>query len=106
MSDATKTAEQVAYEIVTGLGLRADDPVGPDNDETIKRLASEATGICAGWGGSGPRSLRLRVAEVLAMIPGEVACIGKTRAGHPLHPSRPGYANELQIYAHALGASR
>lgn len=84
----------------------ATDPVGPDNDETIKRLASEATGICAGWGGSGPRSLRSRVVEVLAMIPGEVTCIGKTRDGHPLHPSRPAYANPLQIYAHARGASR
>lgn len=77
----------------------AADPVGPDNDEWIRRLARDATGICAGWGGSGPARLKERVMRVVELLPPvEVACIGRTRGGHPRHPSRPGYATPLEVY--------
>lgn len=76
----------------------AADPVGPDNNETLRELIAGATGICAGWGASGPRSLRARAVEVIAMVPGEIFCIGKTKDGYPKHPSRPGYATPIDIY--------
>jgi hypothetical protein len=80
--------------------LEADpDPVGPDNDEWICRLAAQATGIMAGWGASGPRGLKARAVAVNAMLPNvEVCCIGQTRDGYPRHPSRPGYATPVELY--------
>lgn len=82
------------------------DPVGPDNDEWICRLAARATGIMAGWGASGPRGLKERAVRVNAMLPNvEVCCIGRTRDGYPRHPSRPGYATPVEMYFSKLRTS-
>ena len=97
-----------AIEVVNLYALRAtrpdelvlsDDPIGPENDEWIRQFAAKATGICAGWGSQKLPLFKQRVRDVLAMIPCEVACIGKTRDGFPRHPSRPSYATPLEIYA-------
>ena len=73
------------------------DPVGPANDTWIKQLVLESSGVFAGWGASGPSSLRTRSAEVMAMIPGLIRCIGTTKGGYPRHPSRPGYATPVSV---------
>lgn len=79
---------------------RTPDPVGPDNDEWIRSTAGKATGIIAGWGGSGPwPGVKRRAIEVAGLLPHvEVACIGRTREGFPRHPSRPGYSTPLELY--------
>src|SRR6185437_1447032 len=94
--DSTVVANLYALRSTNPKALEsAPDPIGPDNNRWIKQLVLESTGICAGWGASGPSTLDARSAEVMAMIPGEIFCIGTTKTGRPRHPSRPGYATPV-----------
>jgi hypothetical protein len=62
----------------------APDPVGPDNDFWLRRMAEEARLILAAWGNHG---LWLdRQAKVLSLIGREVYCLGVTKEGAPRHP--------------------
>jgi len=61
----------------------AEDPVGPDNDETLRSLAAGAGLIVAAWGAHG--SYQGRDAVVLAMLP-KVWCLHQTKSGAPGHP--------------------
>lgn len=65
---------------------RAVDPVGPENDEYIKRLLGDgyATVVCA-WG-SDPFA-RTRASEFLRLMDGRpLHCLGITKNGSPKHP--------------------
>jgi len=63
----------------------ADDPVGPDNDEWLRRLAFQAGAIVIAWGVHGVH--RGRDAEVLKVLePWPLLCLGKTKGGQPRHP--------------------
>lgn len=69
-----------------------DDPVGPDNDVTIKKYARGATQIIAAWGDV-PRALSQdRAEQVLEMLTSfnDVYRLGKqlTERGYPRHPAR------------------
>ena len=61
----------------------SDEPIGPDNDITLKNLALKADMIVAAWGGNGVFNDRDK--EVLSMIK-RMLCLGKTKNGHPRHP--------------------
>lgn len=67
---------------------KAADPVGPDNDPTIRMLAftarMEDAPIIAAWGANAKPE---RVAEVLALPHvGDLHCLGITKDGAPRHP--------------------
>ena len=68
--------------------LGVDGPVGPDNDDYIRRACIESDALVLAWGQSGPDK-RLRVAEVLRMVK-EIGktplCLGTTLDGSPRHP--------------------
>jgi hypothetical protein len=71
-----------------GLALAAA-PVGKENDRAIKTACSFRR-VIAAWGGPAS-SYPARVREVLAIIrraARSVECLGKTKGGHPRHPSR------------------
>lgn len=82
----------------------AEDPVGPDNDEHIRRMIRNANAVWCAWGNLGLHRDRDR--EVMALIDRwilsdlemPVFCIGTTKAGAPKHPSRPGYASKRRPY--------
>lgn len=61
----------------------AADPIGPDNDDHLKAMASGASLVVAGWGAHG--NLVDRGDSVKRMIPG-MKVLGLTKAGEPLHP--------------------
>lgn len=66
---------------------RADDPVGPENDYWIDRLAQRATEIIVAWGAH-PQAER-RAAHVLELVEfqrGTASCLGQTKDLHPRHP--------------------
>jgi len=68
-------------------GLRkADDPIGPGNDRAIKRSASRADLVVAGWGVHA--SMGARHERVHAILTGVCVphCLGLTRGGFPKHP--------------------
>jgi hypothetical protein len=78
----------------------APDPVGPINQEYIRRTVAMANGpiICA-WGAHGGY---LRQNEtVLSWIGGLCVpmCLGVTKQGHPRHPLYVPYGTELRPFA-------
>ena len=61
----------------------ASDPVGPDNDPWLTRLADEAGIIIAAWGVHGGFMGR---DQVVMDLLGEVHSLGLTKEGKPRHP--------------------
>lgn len=59
--------------------LAAVDPVGPENDGVLARVAGT---VVAGWGTNASPA---RVAHVLALLP-QLHALGLTKNGHPRHP--------------------
>lgn len=64
--------------------LAHPEPIGPDNDATLCRLAVDAGIVVAAWGAHGAHRDRGR--EVLKMLALDVCCLGQTKAGQPKHP--------------------
>ena len=60
------------------------DPVGPDNDDYIKRVTDKSDIVVAAWGNHG--DYRGRGAAVREMLVGPVCCLGVTHSGQPKHP--------------------
>ncbi|MBW4698117.1 MAG: DUF1643 domain-containing protein [Aphanocapsa lilacina HA4352-LM1] len=63
---------------------QAADPVGSENDRVLLRVCSGAGRVVVGWGNHG--GLYGRDQAVLALLGGEVHCLGLTRQGRPCHP--------------------
>jgi hypothetical protein len=63
--------------------MAADDPVGPDNDQTLRHAYRNSALTVAGWGAHG--AFRGRGAHVRAMLPG-LHYLRLTKDGHPGHP--------------------
>jgi len=61
----------------------AGDPVGPDNNLWLRRIADYADIVIAAWGTHGNYCGRDNA--VLAILD-SVSCLGVTKAGHPKHP--------------------
>jgi len=59
------------------------DPVGPENDDWIARLADESDLVVAAWGVHG--GLKARDSAVIRML-GPLHCLGRTKDGFPRHP--------------------
>lgn len=62
---------------------KADDPVGPENDQTLIDLAKAAGVVIAAWGVHG--TYRHRHLAVRAMLP-NLHYLRLTKDGHPWHP--------------------
>lgn len=68
---------------------KVEDPVGPDNDETIRRVAAGAGALICAWGVHGRLFGRDRaVGELLADVERRppLECLGSTLGGEPKHP--------------------
>lgn len=62
------------------------DPIGPENDDYIKKYANRAQRVVVAWGNHGELYGRGKdVIEMLSGIEG-VCCLGKTKKGEPRHP--------------------
>lgn len=71
----------------------ADDPVGPDNDRWLEKLATECVNVLCAWGSLGGLLDRDRaVMGLLAKLQSRygddmsIMCLGTTAAGQPRHP--------------------
>jgi len=58
-------------------------PIGNENDQTLKALAQGAGVVVAAWGNHGTH--QGRADQVQAMLPG-LMCLRTTKSGHPGHP--------------------
>ena len=63
--------------------LRAEDPIGPENDSYLRSLSSEAAITVCAWGNHGIYKGRWK--EVLSMLCSP-RCLGMTGQGQPKHP--------------------
>lgn len=73
-----------ATDPFTMLKLVHTDPVGPDNDAWLARLAEHAGIIVAAWGAHGGH--RHRDEQVIGMFSDRLFALGVTKDGHPRHP--------------------
>lgn len=77
----------------------ADDPVGPGNDSYILQAAREAAShdapVVAAWGANEPGPRGRAVLAALADQGLPVQCLGKSKAGQPLHPLMLSYSTAL-----------
>ena len=90
--------------------LLADDPVGPENDEVLRKAASECISIVCAWGGSLAQhhlfqARERAVCNILAGLdsgwPGKrvLCCLGTNADGTPKHPVRLASDTPLQPFA-------
>lgn len=80
------------------------DPVGPENDEHLRRAIEGAGKIVCCWGSYiGPDPLR--IAAVNELLAGrEALTFGYTKHGQPKHPSR--LANDVELVPYRVDAAR
>jgi hypothetical protein len=65
---------------------KATDPVGPGNDAAIIKAVKASDLVIVAWGVHGPlRGRDCKVLELIADVK-DLHCLGKTKAGNPLHP--------------------
>lgn len=73
----TPDAEQLLFQ---------DDPVGPENDRYIQKVADACSDIVVAWGA---RKHPRRVQQVMSILGHRyLMCLGTTRNGNPAHPLR------------------
>jgi hypothetical protein len=81
-----------AFRSTKPLGLLdVSDPVGPENDAELVRVAKTADVIVLAWGTHSNAKLRnliaRRGAEVVRLLSGhKLMCLGRNRDGSPKHP--------------------
>jgi hypothetical protein len=75
------------------------DPVGPENNFWLHRMAQEARLILGAWGNHGLWLDRQK--QVLELIPQEIYCLGVTKAGAPRHPLYPRREAEPMLFRQA-----
>ena len=63
--------------------LRAEDPIGPDNDRTLAELPKDWP-VVAAWGAH--KTVGKRVARVLELLDRPLLCLKTTKDGWPQHP--------------------
>lgn len=61
----------------------ADDPIGPENNAVLCRVANECSLVVACWGHHGSHMGRDR--DVMVLLD-SLLCMGLTKDGHPRHP--------------------
>lgn len=63
----------------------ASDPVGPENDAWLQRLAAEHELRVAAWGAHGNHRMRDLDVSRRGLL-GDLHCLARTKDGHPGHP--------------------
>lgn len=96
--------------VVNLFALRATDPhelldhpnpVGPDNDTHINRVAGECRTVVCAWGAH--RMAEQRADHVLSGLKAagvDLRCLGTTKGGYPRHPVRLSASTPLVPYEH------
>lgn len=78
---------------------RAEDPVGPGNDEAMLDGLEWADAVVCAWGTHGEhRGRGPAVADLLRGTGRDLLHLGLSKAGHPKHPLYIGYAVQPMIW--------
>jgi len=66
---------------------KADDPVGPENDEYIRMAVRNTDFTICAWGAYAAAGPRIKpVVAIIRQYRDFAHCLGTTKAGHPKHP--------------------
>ena len=75
--------------------MAAKTPIGADNDEWIRKHATDAGLVVAAWGNDGSHLGRSR--KLMDMIP-DLHCLKINKTGEPAHPLyQPGSATLIEL---------
>lgn len=66
--------------------LKADDPIGRENDRFLIAAMKRGSHIIVAWGTKGTLFERNREVIQLLVSDKKIFCLGMTKDGHPLHP--------------------
>jgi len=66
--------------------FKAADPVGPENDISIHKMAPHASKVVCGWGKHGKPERVAEVAVILCLYHKTIHCLGINGDGSPKHP--------------------
>ena len=78
--------------------LAYDDPIGPENDGTL-RAAFRHPWLIAAWGVPKWKWVEKRVVDVLSLRSGPMFRLGPaTKGGHPRHPLYVRYGTTLEVH--------
>ncbi|MEY3660704.1 MAG: hypothetical protein RLZZ169_1530 [Pseudomonadota bacterium] len=61
----------------------ATDPIGPENDQWLQKLAGQSAVVVGAWGNHG---LYLKRGEAVAAMVPPMQCLGMTKRSQPRHP--------------------
>lgn len=82
-----------------------EDPVGPENDTWLERIAGVAETILVAWGAHAQWDRAHHVRQLLLHASGKngagLMCLGTTDAGHPRHPLYLAKATPMQPWVPA-----
>lgn len=90
-----KSMGYATLEVVNLYALRATkpaelwkhaDPVGAENDYWLRRIAKNAGTVVCAWGVNAKAARVAEVVEIFTEAGAQLACLGKTKDGHPRHP--------------------
>lgn len=87
----------------------AFDPIGPENDDYLRRAFDEADVLVPCWGPLSklPKRLRRRYIEVCRMMERTgkpILCLGTAKDGQPRHTLMLAYATPLEPWSRSLAA--
>lgn len=74
---------------------RAGFPVGPDNDQWIRRIACRQKTVVCAWGNHAQSQRVDEVVELLASLGVKTTCLGTNKNGSPKHPLMVPYSQPL-----------
>lgn len=79
--------------------FKAENPIGENNDEWIRRLAARCQTVVAGWGSHPMVKNSDRAKRVLEMLAKfrSIYCLGTTQDGFPRHPLYVPMTQELEL---------
>lgn len=89
-----------AYRATAPKDMRAQsDPIGPDNDTSIKQAVTWTNDIVCAWGTHGEHKKRgPEMERILRTQPKPLTHLGLSIAGHPKHPLYIGYKVQPQVW--------
>lgn len=62
------------------------DPVGPENDDWLRRVAREYGDVVCAWGANANPGREIEAAEIFRRAGARLFCFGTTKDGAPRHP--------------------
>lgn len=62
------------------------DPVGPENDFRLGRIARQCGDVVCAWGAAAREDRVRQVVEIFRNARARLFCLGTTKDGHPRHP--------------------